>query len=616
MHNFPSFNAIEEILENPGIYMFKVENNEEYIQKKSQLSKDEMKNITNSIKNCFQYISDDLEKVSQNSEYLNQISNKLKKFGRKFNFPGLQVVNINREKLQFFSHFPKEFLICEKSDGVRYLLIHFRNGVTILLGRNLEFFQVKLTEQFTFNTHDYYSNWNIIHFLDGELVIDNFDDNEIKGNEIILNGEKKRINFLVFDAIVINEKNIGAYPFFQRLNLLSKLFKEIKIKRKQFSFKNIFYSQYLNYIDSSTFITYDKLTNELIKNLNPIPFFNSQIQCRFSISLYMKDYFTLEQVEDINKNVIPILPHHNDGIIINTKDYPYYSGQSIEIYKWKPNEENTIDFEIQYNQKEDIYNLYVSGKEKLIYVGNLSFKDDSDKEKFLSGYNLNNINIAECFYDNNLIDPFTNTKGGWRFSRYRNDKGKPNFIDTYENILKCLEENIGIDEIIDTVNKNKTNILNDLKLANDSISTAIWNKFYKIEKNFDSDNDNFDYENDDYEIDNITTQNKINTNDNNFNFFNSDKNNNPKTNIKKNNNQDKNSDLTAKKRKRIEDKNEKKLMEERIKKQKKEQKIFNFNDTMDMINNTKKNSNIIPIDSNNQNNQNSFSDSFDDNELS
>ncbi len=613
MHNFPSFNKIEEILENPGIYMFKVENNEEYIQKKSQLSKDTMKYITNSIKNCFQHISDDLDKINQTSEYLSQISYKLKKFGRKFNFPGLQVVNINREKLHFFSHFPKEFLICEKSDGVRYLLIHFRNGFTILLGRNLEFFQVKLTEQFSSNNYDYLSNWNIIHFLDGELVLDDFDDNEIKGNEIILNGIKKRINFLVFDAIVINEKNIGSLPFFQRLNYLSKLFKEIKIKRKQFLFKNTFYSQYINQINTSSFITYDKLTNELIKDLNPIQFNNSQIKCRFSISLYMKDYFTLEQVEDISKNIIPILPHHNDGIIINTKDYPYYSGQSIEIYKWKPNEENTIDFEIQYNQKEDIYNLYVSGKEKLVPVGNLSFKDDSDKEKFLSGYNINNINIAECFYDNNLIDPFTNKKGGWRFSRYRNDKGKPNFIDTYENVLKCLEENISIEEIIDTVNQNKTIILNDLKLANDSISTAIWNKFYKIEKNYDS--DNFDYENDDDEIDDLTSNNKININTNNMNSLKSDIHNNTNNDIKKSNNQDKNSDLIAKKRKRIEEKNKKKLMEERIKRQKKEQKIFNFNDTMEMINNSKNNSNNLQIDSNNQNNQNSFSDSFDDNEL-
>jgi len=612
MHNLPSFNKIEEILENPGIYMFKVENNEEHIQKKLQLSKDSMKNITNSIKKCFQNISDDLEKMNQNSEYLQQITNKLKKFGRKFNFPGLQVVNIDREKLQFFSHFPNQFLICEKSDGVRYLLIHFKNGITILLGRNLEFFEVKLTEKFTFNNNVSYFNWEIIHFLDGELVLDNFDNNEFKGNEIILNGEKKKINFLVFDAIVINGENIGALPFFQRLNYLNDLFKEIKIKRKQFSFKNNFYSEYHNEINSSSFITNEKLSNELIKDLNSIQNSNSQIQCRFTISLYMKDYFTLEQVEEI-KNIIPILPHHNDGIIINTNDYPYYSGQSIEIYKWKPNEENTIDFEIQYNQQKDIYNLYVCGEEKLIQVGNLSFKNDYDKEKFLSGYNSNNINIAECFYDKDLDDPFTNKKGGWRFSRYRNDKGKPNFISTYENILKCLEENIGIDEIINTVNENKTNFLNDLKLSNNSISTAIWNKFFKVEKNSDyDDEDNFDYESDDNDNDNNTLQNKININSN-LNVLKSDKHNNPKNNNKKNNNQDKNLELNARKRKRIEDKNEKKLMEEKIKKQKKEQKILNFNDTMDMINNSK--NNYLKIDSNNQNDKNSFSDSFDDNEL-
>ena len=59
-------------------------------------------------------------------------------------------------------------------------------------------FEVKLTEKFTFNNNVSYFNWEIIHFLDGELVLDNFDNNEFKGNEIILNGEKKKNKFFSF----------------------------------------------------------------------------------------------------------------------------------------------------------------------------------------------------------------------------------------------------------------------------------------------------------------------------------------------------------------------------------------------------------------------------------
>ena len=600
MKNLPIYNKIEEILENPGIYIFKVDNNEEHIQKKSQLSKDNMKSITNSIKMCFQKISDDLDKRIQNSEYLYQISSKLKRFGRKFNFPGLQVVNIDREKLNFFSYFPNHFLICEKSDGVRYLLIYFKNGVTILLGRNLEFFQVKLTEQFSYNYKNSYSNWNIVHFLDGELILDDIknNNNELKGNEIILEGKKKAVNFLVFDAIVIDEKNIGSYPFYERLNCLSRLFQEIKMKRKQIVFKNTYFTKYNKEIKHS-FINYDKLTNELIKDLNPTHSFNNKNQLKFSISLFMKDYFTLEQVE-IVKNIIPKLPHHNDGIIINTSDYPYYSGQSTEIYKWKPNEQNTIDFEIKYNKKNDIYNLFVSGDNNLISVGQLSFKEDSDdKKKFLSGFNEINVNIAECFYDNTLYDSFTNKVGGWRFNRFRNDKGTPNYIKTYENILVCLKENIHIDDIINIVNqnKNKNDFVNDLKNANDSISNAIWNKFFKVQKDLDFD--------DDFGYGDVLIEEKK-----------------PKKNVNDTKNiikdkktpEDKKEELIAKKRKREQEKIEKKLTEEQLKKHKNEEKINNFNETLGLINNTKSNF----VTNNNKNEEDdeeslgSFDDGYDD----
>ena len=39
MKNLPIYNKIEEILENPGIYIFKADNNEEHIQKKITIIK-------------------------------------------------------------------------------------------------------------------------------------------------------------------------------------------------------------------------------------------------------------------------------------------------------------------------------------------------------------------------------------------------------------------------------------------------------------------------------------------------------------------------------------------------------------------------------------------------
>ena len=39
---------------------------------------------------------------------------------------------------------PKNVLICEKSDGVRYLLVHFYNEKVMLFNRKMEFYEVEL----------------------------------------------------------------------------------------------------------------------------------------------------------------------------------------------------------------------------------------------------------------------------------------------------------------------------------------------------------------------------------------------------------------------------------------------------------------------------------------
>ena len=69
--------------------MFKAENKKSIFKKNQNIKRcNEIYNKFNK-KLFFQYISDDLDKLEQTSESLNQISYKLKQFGRKFNFPKL-----------------------------------------------------------------------------------------------------------------------------------------------------------------------------------------------------------------------------------------------------------------------------------------------------------------------------------------------------------------------------------------------------------------------------------------------------------------------------------------------------------------------------------------------
>ena len=555
-----NYTNVDEILENPGILIFTLNNPNKIFPDKRFTNKygvSEVNYIKENIIEVFQNICQTVNKCKeQNPEYLGHIVNNLNSrynHSKKFNFPGLQVINMDREKLNYFTHFPERFLLCEKSDGVRYLLIQYKNGICHLVGRNLQFYEIYISERLP---PSYYpkEEWTIDYLLDGELILDDvneeFDD---KSKFIELNGKFKKINFLIFDAVVIKGINIGYLPFRNRLIELNKLFKEeygiskyVKNCAKSYINKlkdELKTNKSSNNSKSLDFPNPNKLEKEILKII-PGTVTTNNVNNK-SITLYMKDYFNFNDVERLNE-FIKLLPHHNDGLIINVDDYPYYSGQSCEIFKWKPIEMNTIDFEIKYNKEKSKYLLYVTNNEtdgktisNLTPVEILCFESDDEKDNFSKIYNrYENKLIAECFYDANLsnketainnyylskiksntnekipmnLDDFPNDnikldlqklKGGWRFQRLRNDKSSGNYISTYQNIKVCIKENLHMEEILSTIDKNKNlikdknsqegrNYMHDLEKESFFMSALIWKRFFKKEKN--DDNDDFDEE--------------------------------------------------------------------------------------------------------------------------
>ena len=522
---------VEEILENPGLFCFRIDSqNNSFVLGKNthNYGEKEINEIKKNIIGVFQHISEEIAKYeNDNPEYLGHIVNNLN-FGynnkKKFNFPGLQVINMDREKLNYFTHWPDRFLLCEKSDGVRYLLIQYKNGICHLIGRNLEFFEIICSEKLPppYARIQLYSDWSIEYLLDGELVLDDVDEeNDDKSKFIKVNGKNKKINFLIFDAVVIKGSNIGFLPFKKRLNEFSKIFMEeydvlkyIKSRGKSFLKK---YNMDIQY---SKFININKINKDIKSSIQATK--TTSNANNKNISLYIKDYYTFNQIQKLN-DLIKLLPHHNDGLIINVDDYPYYSGQSCEIFKWKPLEMNTIDFEIIYNEKIKRFILYITTKEGNLPVELLCFGSDEEKKNFKNNYDKDNKNIGECFYDSKLINDevainnynlskikndnnddisdifgsFVNKvpkdkekyKGGWRFLKFRSDKLYSNFINTYQNIKICIKEDINMKEIFETVEKNSEIKLPDLNEEKNFMSALIWKKFFKKNKNKDEDED-------------------------------------------------------------------------------------------------------------------------------
>lgn len=531
--NVYTISSSDIILNSPGQFFFKCEDNDFKASTRLQINKKEMKKITDNINFVFENILKSLKVREQNivnqSDSLAEIIKKLERHRNNskgiFRFPGLQVINFTKQMVKPFSLYHKRILICEKSDGVRYLMITFRNGKSLFLNRKEEFYAIDPLTFVDLPSNVAADCWEIEYMFDGELILDrtatpsqddgnlilikpNFSSEEqgIKTKSHKLATGFFKLNYVIFDAIVIKSENIGHLKFKERLSRLATFGKELEFVR--FSFK---------YLGDKFMRVFSQVSKD--------PKFNSKIQSGYlfpnkarngnssiigneggrlkspSIELFIKDYFSFDKISWIYE-IAKQLPHENDGVILNYDDYPYYCGTSDEVFKFKPAHLNTIDFELKEYQNGLV--LYVTeGREKILPVSMFFLVDSPEKEEFEEEYmkikHSTGPKIIECFYDKNKISyettnfhynvffnerfynrtesslnldifnpdflkvrlrdrnlgPYskgsTFTKsyelGGWRFLRFRKDKTNGNYINTYKNIVETIKEDLSIENI-------------------------------------------------------------------------------------------------------------------------------------------------------------------------
>ncbi|KAI4835854.1 mRNA-capping enzyme subunit alpha [Plasmodium brasilianum] len=135
-------------------------------------------------------------------------------------FPGSNPVSLTKHNIK--NLFNKEYLICEKTDGVRYFLF-IASNTTFLIDRNYEIFKndmhiptiedLKIKQQLT--------------LLDGELVEDTI-FNIKKGIE------QKKVVYLIYDALFIQRKDITNLSYLERLtNAYNYVITPLKLYKKK-----------------------------------------------------------------------------------------------------------------------------------------------------------------------------------------------------------------------------------------------------------------------------------------------------------------------------------------------------------------------------------------------
>ncbi|KAJ3235515.1 Dcp1p-Dcp2p decapping enzyme complex alpha subunit [Chytriomyces hyalinus] len=301
-------------------------------------------------------------------------------------FPGAQPVSFNRGHLQVLED--EFYFVSEKADGIRCLFVTTRHPTTgkpesFLVDRKNSYYYLNLPLPHPDNIQ----TWQYDTVLDGELVLDQHPDGQI-------------LWFLLFDCIVQMGVNIMDKPFHKRLGRL----KEHVVK------------------------PYKQLYRQDPSYAQRLPF-------KIDVKPLQLSYNVAHVFEEI-----PKLRHKNDGVIFTSRDAPYTIGTCQQMLKWKPSEENTVDFKLSGPDAEGRYYLalWKGGRDGHEHFGELTLDTDMYEEWSM---NPPTGKIVECRYD-------PEWPGQWRFSRFRDDKENANHESVYRSIMDSIHDNVDEETIV------------------------------------------------------------------------------------------------------------------------------------------------------------------------
>ncbi|KAJ3281445.1 Dcp1p-Dcp2p decapping enzyme complex alpha subunit [Borealophlyctis nickersoniae] len=307
-------------------------------------------------------------------------------------FPGAQPISFASHHLEELER--ENYFVSEKADGIRCLLFTTVNkhgkGETFLIDRKNTYYYLDLGLPVPGLRAEH---WDTV--LDGELVLDV--DN---GREILW--------FLLFDCIIIDGKSLTERPYTKRLGYL----KENVLKP---------YGQKLGHDPGYA-------------GRQPFKMALKELQLSYGLNKVFDE--------------IPHLKHKSDGIIFTSSVAPYSVGTCDKMLKWKPSDENTVDFKVMEREGSGDSVTWVIG----LWRGGRN-NGDGDHER-MGVLTLEPSmeqewrdyppigRIVECRYD-------PEWPGRWRFCRFRDDKDRGNYLEVYNKIMQSIQDNVSKEQLLE-----------------------------------------------------------------------------------------------------------------------------------------------------------------------
>ena len=212
----------------------------------------------------------------------------------------------------------------------------------------------------------------------------NFRKPVYEGNGTILEGELYEDTFMIYDALVVSGKGVGHLDFLERLEHIENLMKML------------------------TVLKYDP------------------------IKLQIKTFHVLTDFKKFMEEYLPTVSQEMDGLIFTPIKTWVKTGTHETMFKWKPRDKNTIDFQMKW--VDDKWKLYVQEKGKLIFESLLNPTQVPEWVKDGA--------IVECQY------MFEDSPMWWKPLKARTDKTFPNSRRTFYRTLVNIREDIKMEEFL------------------------------------------------------------------------------------------------------------------------------------------------------------------------
>lgn len=336
------------------------------------------------------------------------------------NFPGAQPVSFARRHLDELQRV--DYYMCEKTDGIRCLLFltHYISpqGLAVesqhLIDRKNDYYHIAQGFLHIPRTADDVGSFHTGTLLDGELVLDRQADGST------------RLAYYIFDILALDAGSVTDRAFNTRWG---------KVQTFIWEPYRAFAAHWPGEVD-----------------LQPFALKVKKMEMPYGAMMMFKD-------------VMSNLPHGNDGLIFTCVGTPYVSGTDQHILKWKPPEENTVDFRLvvgDFPPEEDEQGTYEDfdakpelelhvnhgGGQGYKYFASLSLTDaEWDSMKRLN-QQLDG-RILECYR--------APLSGHWRpkiehetgFPRFRDDKTDANHISVVTAVLESIKDAVTEQDLIE-----------------------------------------------------------------------------------------------------------------------------------------------------------------------